>query len=88
MRIFALVFLYVVIDLGGFESRRGSVVEHILGKDGVVSPILTGGTIFVTSCPSLECSMHAVCYTGKKVEGKEKPLSKSKKFCVGRSISV
>ena len=58
------------------------MVEHILGKDGVVSPILTGGTIFVASYVSLECSAYVVCYSGKKVEEKRKPLSKSKKFVV------
>ena len=28
------------------ERRYSSVVEHTLGKGGVVSPILTSGTIF------------------------------------------
>ena len=29
--------------------RHSSVVEHVIGNDGVVSPILTGGTIFKNS---------------------------------------
>ena len=29
--------------------RHSSVVEHVIGNDGVVSPILTGGTIFLLS---------------------------------------
>ena len=29
--------------------RHSSVVEHVIGNDGVVSPILTGGTIFRNS---------------------------------------
>ena len=31
------------------ECRYSSVVEHTLGKGGVVSPILTSGTIFKIS---------------------------------------
>ena len=31
--------------------RHSSVVEHVIGNDGVVSPILTGGTIFKISAP-------------------------------------
>jgi hypothetical protein len=29
----------------GFLSRRSSVVEHVIGNDGVSSSILLGGTI-------------------------------------------
>ena len=28
------------------KCRCSSVVEHVIGNDGVVSPILTGGTIY------------------------------------------
>lgn len=62
------------------------MVEHILGKDGVVSPILTGGTIFVACCISLECSVYVAYKVREEIEGKGKLLSKFKKFCVGRSI--
>ena len=35
----------VSFDLMNYLRRHSSVVEHVIGNDGVVSPILTGGTI-------------------------------------------
>lgn len=36
---------YVIILQGGLR-RNGSVVEHVLGKDGVEGPIPSCGTLF------------------------------------------
>ena len=39
----------VSFDLVNCLRRHSSVVEHVIGNDGVVSPILTGGTIFLSA---------------------------------------
>lgn len=39
-------FLFVMFACVLWLCRRSSVVEHTLGKGGVESPILFGGTIY------------------------------------------
>ena len=41
-----LDFCFGVLYVSSAMRRRSSVVEHVIGNDGVVSPILTSGTIF------------------------------------------
>ena len=44
------------------ERRYSSVVEHTLGKGGVVSPILTSGTIFDISAQVADFFVFKQCF--------------------------